>query len=115
MRKRPTSEQSHGLLAKLLRMIFLGPGKLIANYLYLFPARGTLWASRRRKDNSFVHFWYTTILYAVIGFVLLVLAAVNAGPPGQDNSNQRYTRAELHPVVHWWQLPPGHYVPGPSH
>jgi hypothetical protein len=41
------------------------PGRLMANLGYLFPGKGELWASRRRKDNRFVHFIYSSAFYAV--------------------------------------------------
>ena len=45
------------------------PGRFLANLGYLFPGKGELWASRRRKDSGVVHFIYATIFYAVCLYV----------------------------------------------
>jgi hypothetical protein len=45
------------------------PGKILANLWYLWPKKGQVWASARRKDNRFVHFVYSTVVYAVLLYV----------------------------------------------
>lgn len=55
--------------------IYCFPGKIIAELGYLFPSRGQLWASARRRDHPLVHFIFATFLYIVAGFIIV---AVNA-------------------------------------
>ena len=56
-----------GLFAMVVFVIFVLPGKSLAWFAYLFPARGNVLASGRRRDNTFVH-----VLYSV-GFWLFIL------------------------------------------
>lgn len=46
------------------------PGKILAHLWYLWPKKGEVWASARRRDHGFVHFLYSTVFYAVIAFIL---------------------------------------------
>lgn len=42
------------------------PGKLIAELWYLWPKKGQIWASGRRREHPLPHFLYSTVIYAVV-------------------------------------------------
>lgn len=44
------------------------PGKLLAEFWYLWSKDGELWASGRRRKHPFVHFFYSTVIYIILGF-----------------------------------------------
>lgn len=44
------------------------PGRAIAELSYLWPKKGQVWQSGRRREHSFVHFCYSTVFYAVVYF-----------------------------------------------
>ncbi|MEO5706686.1 MAG: hypothetical protein ABIT10_12290 [Alteraurantiacibacter sp.] len=53
-----------------LLKIYSFPGKLISELWYLWPKKGQIWASGRRRDHGFVHFMYSTVLYLITYFVI---------------------------------------------
>lgn len=53
-----------------LLKIYNFPGKLIAELWYLWPKKGQIWASGRRRGHGFVHFMYSSIVYLVAAFVV---------------------------------------------
>lgn len=46
------------------------PGRFIAELEFLFPRRGQLWASRRRRESAIVHFLYATLFWIVAAIIL---------------------------------------------
>jgi len=44
------------------------PGKLLAEFWFLWSKKGELWGSSRRRNHPFVHFFYSTIIYIILGF-----------------------------------------------
>lgn len=60
---------------KGLFQLYCLPGKLIAELWYLWPKKGQVFASARRRDHGFVHFLYSTMLYLVTVFILLAGSA----------------------------------------
>lgn len=50
--------------------IYSLPGKILAHLWYLWPKKGEVWASARRRDHGFVHFLYSTVIYAVAAFII---------------------------------------------
>lgn len=63
------------------------PGRLFAQIGYLWPGRGQLWASRRRHDSRFAHFFYATIIWGVILW-LFVFPHFAGQPSAQSRENQ---------------------------
>lgn len=59
----------------LLKLYCL-PGKLIAELWYLWPKKGQIWASGRRREHGFVHFMYSTVFYLIALFVIAGSAGV---------------------------------------
>lgn len=61
------------------------PGRVIAEFGYLFPGRGQIWASRRRRESGFAAFLFATgfwiAFWLFIGpmFIGAIKNAVNAG------------------------------------
>ena len=47
------------------------PGRIIAHLEYLFPGRGQLWASGRRKDSVVSHFIFATLFYALVLYLAI--------------------------------------------
>jgi len=45
---------------------FLLPGKILAELFYLWPKKGQIWASGRRRKHPFVHLFYSIIFWALI-------------------------------------------------
>lgn len=64
------------------------PGRLIAEYKYLWPKKGQLWVSDRRRSHGFVHFLYSTGFY-LAAFVMLSL--VMAAREGQQRARAAET------------------------
>jgi len=54
----------------LIKMFFVYPGWLLAQIAYLFPGKGQILASARRKDNVAVHVFYTLLLWAGLFYIL---------------------------------------------
>ena len=52
--------------------IFIGPGKALTHLDYLFPARGQLHATARRRDSTFIHVVRAVAFWAVILVALAV-------------------------------------------
>lgn len=46
--------------------IFMLPGKVIAWWEYLFPSRGQIIESSRRRDNTFIHAFYSAIVWGCL-------------------------------------------------
>ena len=65
------------------------PGKLIAELWYLWPKKGQIWASGRRREHGFVHFMYSTVFY----FILIAIFVI-AG-----NSGERRIEAVSEPQI----------------
>jgi hypothetical protein len=57
--------------------IYLAPGRAIAWAQYMFPGRGDVWASGRRKDSPIIHLLFSTLFWgALIYFgVTMLLSA----------------------------------------
>ena len=56
------------------------PGRVIAEFGYLFPGRGELWASKRRRESGFAAFLFATAFWMVFAiFGLPILAGVVGG------------------------------------
>lgn len=69
---------------KALRIYNL-PGRAIAELRYLWPKKGQTLATGRRREHGFVHFVYSTIFYAIAGFLFSgVFGAANYEPPIQS-------------------------------
>lgn len=64
------------------------PGKLIAELWYLWPKKGQIWASGRRREHGFVHFMYSTVFYLVIAFFWMA-----------GSSSERKTEVAVDPQV----------------
>lgn len=45
------------------------PGRLLAELWFLWSKKGELWGSARRRNHPFVHFFYSTMIYAIAAFV----------------------------------------------
>jgi hypothetical protein len=50
----------------------LAPGKMFADFLYLFPPKGRVWVSARWKRSPFMHFLFSLPIYAIMLFLLMV-------------------------------------------
>jgi len=76
------------------------PGRIIAEIGYLFPGRGQLWASQRRRESGFAAFIFATGFWAIFCvFALpLILAAVVSGTRNgaQDQRNRSTVEAVSH-------------------
>lgn len=55
----------------LVKLFLVYPGWLIAQISYLFPARGQIIASARRKDNIAVHVFFSLIFWAGLVFLMM--------------------------------------------
>ena len=51
--------------------LFCLPGRLIAELWYLWPKKSQTWASARRREHSFVHFFYSIVIYVIVAFFAL--------------------------------------------
>ena len=60
------------------------PGRLLAELWYLWPKKGQIWASGRRRSHAFVHFLYSTVFYLITTFVLL--GSLQKGEVNRDSS-----------------------------
>jgi hypothetical protein len=70
----------------LAKDIFLAPGRVITWWAYMFPQRGQLWASARRKDNALIHVMFSAAFWAALTFFLwtAVVGAVGGGSRKQQ-------------------------------
>jgi len=50
------------------------PGKLLAEFWFLWSKKGQLWASARRRHHPFVHFFYSTVIYIIV--LLLIMGSL---------------------------------------
>lgn len=50
------------------------PGKLLAEFWFLWSKKGQLWASARRRHHPFVHFFYSTVIYIIV--LLLIIGSL---------------------------------------
>ncbi|WP_321326788.1 hypothetical protein [uncultured Parasphingorhabdus sp.] len=64
------------------------PGKLLAELWYLWPKKGEVWASGRRRDHSFVHFLYSTIFYVVAAIAFSVFFAAGTSLQSASASDE---------------------------
>lgn len=48
------------------------PGRILAELWFLWPKKGQIRASGRRRDHPFVHFFYSTAFYLVAAWIWLV-------------------------------------------
>jgi hypothetical protein len=56
-------------MGAMLRLYCL-PGKLVAELGFLFPGRGQIWGSARRRESRLAHFLYATAFYAFLFFLI---------------------------------------------
>lgn len=56
------------------------PGRLIAELEFLFPKRGQIWSTRRRRESLLAHFLFSTCFYAVLLVVLFVVVIASMAP-----------------------------------
>ena len=92
------------------------PGRIVANLWYLWPKKGQVWASARRKDNPFVHFVYSTVVYLLLLYILLApraqpSSAVLATPRQADPASQGAVAAT--PVTEQESQEPSDSAPSP--
>lgn len=69
------------------------PGKLLAEFWFLWSKKGQLWGSARRRDHPFVHFFYSTIIYAITAFAVFVWMADWETPRREGENQSEYTAA----------------------
>lgn len=50
--------------------LFCFPGRIIAEIGFLFPKRGQLWASARRRESAFTHFLFSIVFWTIAAFFL---------------------------------------------
>lgn len=76
------------------------PGRVIAELGYLFPGKGQLWASQRRRESGCAAFLFATGFWAAFGFFALpviaplIAAALGLGHTG-PRQNSHAAQAEL--------------------
>lgn len=78
--------------------IYSLPGKIIAEIWYLWPKKGQIWASGRRRDHGFVHFMYSTIFYFVALFT--ILAGITNRPSRTSNVLNQPAHSSLAEPAH---------------
>ncbi len=59
----------------LLWWLFFMPGAVVLWLEYMFPGRGQVYASGRRRGSKVVQFLYTLGVYAITGFILIAVLA----------------------------------------
>jgi predicted Zn-dependent protease len=60
-------------------MFLLLPGRVISWAGFMFPRRGDLWASARRKDSIMVHALFSALFWAGLAFVVAGLISNSSG------------------------------------
>lgn len=76
----------------LLKLYSL-PGKLLAELWYLWPKKGEVWASSRRRDHGFVHFLYSTVMY-VLAFFMFAAGSADKQTLASDEAMQEVTASD---------------------
>lgn len=72
------------------------PGRLVAELWYLWPKKGEIWASGRRREHPFVHFLYSTVIYLVAGLILTgSLSNWRSNDRSQDEATTDVTTGSL--------------------
>lgn len=95
------------------------PGKLLAEFWYLWSKDGELWASGRRRKHPFVHFFYSTVIYIILGFLAYLWLtdwrfpeSTNRTPselssfPESSAADQTYPSADENPITESEQADP---------
>lgn len=72
-----------GQTIKLLWQIYCLPGRLLAEYWYLWSKKGQIWQSNRRRKHPFVHFFYSTVIYVVAFLIISIFS-------GDRSAHARY-------------------------
>jgi len=69
-----SEHKSNGLgqAIKIAWTIYCLPGRILAEYWYLWSKKGQVWQSGRRRKHPFVHFFYSTVIYAVASLVVSI-------------------------------------------
>ena len=74
-------------MLRLLK-IYNFPGKLIAELWYLWPKKGQISASGRRRGHGSVHFMYSSIVYLIAVFVATSSAGEKRSEPIGETSSE---------------------------
>lgn len=78
------------------------PGRAIAELWYLWPKKGEVWASARRRSHPFVHFLYSTLLYLgvmVIGVSIFSKSDASQMGVSSASGNQSISEFEAEQVT----------------
>lgn len=70
------------------------PGKLLAEFWFLWSKKGQLWGSARRRDHPFVHFFYSTMIYIIAAFVTVASLTDWKLPKRSSQSSSAYSESE---------------------
>lgn len=66
------------------------PGKMFAELSFLWPRRGQIWPSGRRRDSRIAHFFYSTIFWGLLIW-LFVLPHFEASPRQEQGDSSAAT------------------------
>lgn len=74
------------------------PGKLFASLGYLFPGKGQLWASARRRESRLAHFIFATPFWALVAFMALGAMGLRNGITMDSRPSLRPSEAGSKPI-----------------
>lgn len=69
------------------------PGRVLAELWFLWSKKGELWGSARRRNHPFVHFFYSTMIYAIGAFVAYLSMADWKIPRRETQDQSGYSAA----------------------
>jgi hypothetical protein len=78
-----------------MKNLFLFPGKFLAEIGYLFPKRGELFATKRRRESGLVHFFYASFFWIAVGATGLFFAFANFGGSFGETSSSQASNGSL--------------------
>ena len=69
------------------------PGRILAELWFLWSKKGEIWGSARRRNHPFVHFFYSTMIYAIAAFVAYLAITDWKMPRREKQSEAEYLAA----------------------
>lgn len=114
-----TNEGPPNGLGQALRMlwaIYCFPGRLLAEYWYLWSKKGQVWQSGRRRRHPFVHFFYSTVIFAFAYLAISLFSAVGTSrfPDDEDRPSPTVREPDGGAELSTVETPSADTIPGPE-
>lgn len=75
--------------------IYCIPGRIIAEFWYLWSKKGQIWGSGRRRNHQFVHFFYSTVFWFITFLVVSLFSVAGTHKPSSDTASSFNTERQV--------------------